>query len=101
MTRPGVPELRELADHIWIPTEPTPCGSYPDMFANVDARLHHKADVLRAKAMCRNECKFAEECLDSAMREEGGASKAGRAGIRGGYTAAEREGLYRANKRRR
>lgn len=51
-----------------------------------------------AKSICHG-CPVREQCLDEAMRIEGGRTVNSRAGIYGGLTPHERMNLYRAQQR--
>lgn len=51
------------------------------------------AAVLTAKAICRQQCPYREQCLALALEREGNADRYSRDGIWGGLTPQERAAL--------
>lgn len=90
--RPFVP------DHIWIPDQDVPCGAHADLFTSSKMGRLPIGELNYMRRLCLEECPLTQECLDSALREEGDAMAAERGGMRGGCTPKERR---RINVRRR
>lgn len=98
--------LRDTAlGPMWIPTSTTPCASMPDEFAGIETRGRRpkdgsdKQNIKMLKAICHT-CDFVNECLTSALEEEGGRKSHLRHGMRGATTPEERESIARKHRKK-
>lgn len=92
---------------MWIPPGVPPCAKFPDEFSDIEPKRGRKAKgdpelahIAAMKEICRTQCKFTEDCLKSALLEEGGRTSQYRHGIRGATTPQERETLARYARKR-
>lgn len=75
-------------------------GADPDLFFPDGDSPRYAAQIGEALAYCRA-CPVVAECLDAALRDEGGRVKTYRYGIRGGLTRGQRYRLYQRQARAR
>ncbi|MDJ0460638.1 WhiB family transcriptional regulator [Streptomyces sp. H27-C3] len=74
------------------------CADLGELFIPADGE---PSEYSTAKWVCRTKCPVVEQCLASAMAEEGHADHRTRAGVRGGLTPGERARWYRQDARAR
>lgn len=76
-------------------TTKLPCAAGPEFWFPKSSAKSSELQANEARHICRTRCPIVFECLEQALKAEGGCATDGRSGIFGGMTPKERYNLHR------